>query len=106
MYNVDMGLITTADAADRLGVHRSRVHVLIKEGRLPVQIYGRTYLVDEKDLKLVENRPTGRPSKAKTNGAVKTPAETTRKRNYASREAKEADEAASKKNTQRRASGK
>jgi excisionase family DNA binding protein len=56
-------LLTTAEVAERLGVHRTRVNVLIKEGRLPAQQFGRAYLVNEKDLKLVENRKTGRPRK-------------------------------------------
>ncbi len=60
-----MKLLTTAEVAERLGVHRTRVNVLIKEGRLPAQQYGRAYLVNEKDLKLVENRKTGRPRKNK-----------------------------------------
>lgn len=58
-----MKLLTTAEVAERLGVHRTRVNVLIKEGRLPAQQFGRAYLVNEKDLKLVENRKTGRPRK-------------------------------------------
>lgn len=58
-----MGLISTSDAAERLGVHITRVQVLIREGRLPAQRIGRTYVVDENDLKLVEERKTGRPPK-------------------------------------------
>jgi excisionase family DNA binding protein len=58
-----MGLLTTSEVADRLGVHRSRVNVLIKEGRLPAQRFGKVLLVEEKDLKLVENRKPGRPPK-------------------------------------------
>jgi excisionase family DNA binding protein len=61
-----MGLISTVEAAQRLGVHRSRVHVLIREGRLPTQKIGGIYVIDENDLKLVEHRPTGRPRKAQT----------------------------------------
>ncbi len=64
-----MTLITTAEAAARLGVHRTRVNVLIKEGRLPAQRYGRAYLIDEKDLKLVEERTVGRPPKGETTKA-------------------------------------
>ena len=64
-----MTLITTAEAAARLGVHRTRVNVLIKEGRLPAQRYGRAYLIDEKDLKLVEVRPVGRPPKVEATKA-------------------------------------
>lgn len=64
-YKMDMKLLTTAEVAQRLGVHRTRVNVLIKEGRLPAQQFGRAYLINEKDLKLVENRKTGRPRKSK-----------------------------------------
>lgn len=59
-----MGLISSAEAAERLGVHITRVQVLIREGRLPAQKIGRTYVVNEDDLKLVEGRKPGRPPKA------------------------------------------
>ena len=58
-----MKLISTSEAAERLGVHITRVQVLIREGRLPAQRIGRTYVVDEADLKLVAERKTGRPRK-------------------------------------------
>ena len=58
-----MKLLTTAEVAERLGVHRTRINVLIKQGRLPAQQFGRAFLVDEKDLKLVEDRKVGRPRK-------------------------------------------
>jgi excisionase family DNA binding protein len=67
-----MGLISSAEAAVRLGVHITRVQVLIREGRLPAQKIGRTYVVDEADLKLVENRKPGRPRKAQGEGTAKT----------------------------------
>ena len=47
-----------------MGVHITRVQVLIREGRLPAQKIGRTYVVNEDDLKLVEDRKPGRPRKA------------------------------------------
>lgn len=56
-----MNLLTTVEVAERLGVHRSRVHALIVAGRLPAQKYGNVYLIKESDLKLVENRKVGRP---------------------------------------------
>jgi excisionase family DNA binding protein len=59
-----MGLISTSEAAERLGVHITRVQVLIREGRLPAQKIGRTYVIDEDNLKLVEDRKVGRPAKA------------------------------------------
>ncbi|HEX8423267.1 MAG TPA: helix-turn-helix domain-containing protein, partial [Pyrinomonadaceae bacterium] len=60
-----MGLITTAQAAERLGISVRRVQELINSQRLPAQQFGRTYVVNEEDLKLVENRKVGRPPKAK-----------------------------------------
>jgi excisionase family DNA binding protein len=60
-----MGLISTSEAAERLGVHITRVQVLIREGRLPAQKIGRTYVIDEDNLKLVEDRKVGRPPKSK-----------------------------------------
>lgn len=64
VYKVLMNLLTTAQVAERLGVHRTRVNVLIREGRLPAHQFGRAYLVDEKDLALVAERTVGRPPKS------------------------------------------
>jgi excisionase family DNA binding protein len=58
-----MGLISTSEAAKRLGVHITRVQVLVREGRLPAQKIGNTYVIEENDLKLLERRPVGRPRK-------------------------------------------
>jgi excisionase family DNA binding protein len=58
-----MSLITTKEAADRLGVSVRRVQALITSGTLPAQKFGRDYLIDESDLQLVENRKPGRPPK-------------------------------------------
>ena len=66
-----MGLISTSEAAEKLGVHITRVQVLIREGRLPAQKIGGTYVVDEDDLKLVKDRKPGRPRKAQTVKATK-----------------------------------
>ena len=60
-----MELLTTQQAADKLGVHRSRVHALIQAGRLPAQKFGNVYMIRDVDLKLVEERKTGRPPKTK-----------------------------------------
>ena len=60
-----MTLITTAQAAEKLGISVRRVQELISSGRLPAQQFGRTYVVNDEDLKLVEDRPVGRPPKAK-----------------------------------------
>jgi excisionase family DNA binding protein len=67
-----MGLITTAQAAERLGISVRRVQELISTQRLPAQQFGRTYVVDEEDLKLVENRKVGRPAKIKAETGDRT----------------------------------
>ena len=56
-----MKLISSAEAAKTLGVHITRVQVLIREGRLPAKLVGRTYVIDESDLRLVADRKPGRP---------------------------------------------
>lgn len=62
-YKVIMKLISSAQAAEKLGVHITRVQVLIREGRLPAQKVGRNYVIDEANLKLVKDRKPGRPKK-------------------------------------------
>jgi excisionase family DNA binding protein len=60
-----MELITTQQAAERLGVSEGRVRALILAGRLPAQKFGKAHMIREQDLKLVEDRKPGRPPKAK-----------------------------------------
>jgi excisionase family DNA binding protein len=60
-----MGLLTTNEVAERLGVTLPRVHALIKDGRLPAEKMGRDYFIKESDLVLVADRKAGRPPKAK-----------------------------------------
>ena len=59
-----MNLITTKQAAERLGVSVKRVTALIREDRLPAEKVGRDWLINEKDLAKVKDRQTGRPRKA------------------------------------------
>ncbi len=61
-----MDLITTKEAAEKLGVSMRRVTALIKDGRLPSQQIGREHLIKESDLELVQNRQAGRPKKETT----------------------------------------
>lgn len=68
-----MKLLSTPQVAERLGVTVARVQTFIWEGRLPAQKVGRDYVIQEDDIKLVENRKTGRPPKVKpevTNGTA------------------------------------
>ena len=60
-----MKLLTTKEVAERLGVSIRRVQAMITAGRLPATRLGRDYLVNEKDLKIVEIRKPGRPTAAK-----------------------------------------
>lgn len=60
-----MKLLTTKEAAAKLGVSVLRVQQLIWNERLPAEKMGRDYFIKEEDLKLVEDRKPGRPPKAK-----------------------------------------
>ena len=57
-------LLSVADAALLLGVHRTRINQLIDSGDLPAERIGRAYVIKETDLELVRERASpGRPSK-------------------------------------------
>jgi excisionase family DNA binding protein len=58
-------LLSVSQAAEKLGISRWRINQLINSGRLPAQKVGRAYVVKESDLKLIEDRKPGRPSKEK-----------------------------------------
>jgi excisionase family DNA binding protein len=57
--------LTTKEAAERLGVSAARVRQLVLSGQLPAAKFGRDLVIKESDLKLVAERPMGRPPKAK-----------------------------------------
>jgi len=54
-------LISSKEAAKKLGLSLRRVQALITDGRLPAQKIGNSYVVNEKDLELVKERTPGRP---------------------------------------------
>lgn len=58
-------LLTTTEAARRMGITPRRVLRLIEEERLPATRYGRDYLIREADLARLVRRPVGRPRKEK-----------------------------------------
>lgn len=64
-----MKMLTTQEAAERLGITDARIRAMILSGRLPAEKFGRAHVIREEDLKLVEDRKPGRPRKA---DAVKT----------------------------------
>jgi excisionase family DNA binding protein len=59
-------LLTTQQAAERLGITDSRVRQLVLEGRLQAQKFGRSNMIRAADLKAVEGIKRGRPPKPKT----------------------------------------
>ncbi len=60
-----MEILSTTEAAEKLKVSAIRVRQLIREGRLPARKVGRDYIIQVKDLALVKDRRTGRPTKNK-----------------------------------------
>jgi excisionase family DNA binding protein len=63
-------LISTQQAADELGITRSRIHQMIENGSLPATKFGEgrggMWLIRRADLEKVRVRPgPGRPSKPK-----------------------------------------
>jgi excisionase family DNA binding protein len=58
-------LISTKQAAERLGISMLRIQQLIRAGRLRAQKIGRDYVIDSADLDQVAERRPGRPPKAK-----------------------------------------
>ncbi|MGH9822746.1 MAG: helix-turn-helix domain-containing protein [Blastocatellia bacterium] len=54
-------ILTTGEAAEKLGISKRRVQQLVKSGRLPARMFGGSLMILEDDLSLVANRKTGRP---------------------------------------------
>jgi len=57
----NMKLLTTEEAAERLGVTKRRVQAMIRDGRLPAEKMGRDWFIREEDLAIVADRKPGRP---------------------------------------------
>ena len=64
----DAPLLSTRDAATRLGITPRRVVALIRAGRLPALRVGRAWVIREADLELVKDRRPGRPSNRQGEG--------------------------------------
>ena len=56
-----MSQLTINEAARLLGISPQRVGQLIKVGKLPAFRWGRDWVIDAKDLKLLDGRRVGRP---------------------------------------------
>jgi excisionase family DNA binding protein len=60
-----MKIISTAEAAKRLGVTANRVRAMIEAKRLKATKMGNVWLIDPKDLDAVKDRKVGRPRKSR-----------------------------------------
>lgn len=60
-----MPVLTTIEAADKLGVSSRRVRAMIQARQLPAEKKGRDYLIKESDLAKVKERKAGRPRNTK-----------------------------------------
>lgn len=60
-----MKIISTAEAAKRLGVTANRVRAMIEAKRLKATKLGNVWVIDPKDLEAVKDRKVGRPRKAR-----------------------------------------
>jgi excisionase family DNA binding protein len=58
-----MKIISTAEAAKRLGVTANRVRAMIESKRLKATKVGNVWVIDPKDLDAVKDRKVGRPRK-------------------------------------------
>jgi excisionase family DNA binding protein len=68
-----MKLLSTDQAAERLGISGRRVRVLIAEGKLQATYVGGGYVIEESALDAVKvYGKAGRPSKAKAETGAKT----------------------------------
>jgi len=58
-------LLTIPQAAEKLGISRQRVHVLVKTGRLKAKRFGRVWLIEPDAIHNIapSENPTGRPRK-------------------------------------------
>jgi excisionase family DNA binding protein len=54
-------LLTTTEAATRLGVSVPRVRQLLIDGRIPATKHGRDWLVRAEDVDAYTPRPSGKP---------------------------------------------
>lgn len=58
---MDLQILTTAEAATRLGVSVRRVQQMVKSGQLPADTFGGSLMIRAGDLALVADRKPGRP---------------------------------------------
>lgn len=59
-------LLTTKQAAEKLGISDARIRQMILKGQLPAQKFGHIHMILESDLVLVRERKAGRPTAKKS----------------------------------------
>jgi excisionase family DNA binding protein len=62
----DDQLLSTKEAAEKLGVTVRAVQLAIQDGRLEAKKIGRDYMIYESALSRIVKKPAGRPPKAKS----------------------------------------
>jgi excisionase family DNA binding protein len=62
-------LLSTTEAAERLGLTVRAIQKMIEGGRLPARKVGRDYVIDPSALENVPKQAAGRPPKAKAESA-------------------------------------
>jgi excisionase family DNA binding protein len=67
--NREETLLSTAQAAERLGVTVRGVQKMIEEGRLKALKIGRDYVISPHALEGITRQPAGRPPKVKAEGS-------------------------------------
>ncbi len=66
-------LLSVAEVAARLGLHRTRINQLIRDGALPVGRIGRAYMIREDDLEFVKEKGSpGRRPKSRAEEKAET----------------------------------
>ena len=64
-----MPLISTKEAAERLGLTDGRIRGLILAGELKATKIGKVWIIDTKDLAALQRRKPGRPRKDRSEDA-------------------------------------
>ena len=61
-----MSKLTTQQFAEKVSLTYGRVHQLIVSGEIPAERFGKMYVIDEKYVDIINNRPERRGRKPKT----------------------------------------
>lgn len=67
-----MGVVSTRQAAEVTGLHVETIREYLRAGRIKATRIGRTYVIDERDLRrfMAIPRKSGRPRKEQAHGST------------------------------------